>query len=187
MANHIISLTKLITDFVWHCFGWSMVGPNTYHTGHSYGAPLWRNMGSWGSLHVEVVLLVAWDCKREIRASSSLASWTVFWMTVSISTLNVRKLCVKFFPVNIMIDTTKSTRHVIDQTTSYHQWFYTANEVHRRSAFHQGRVVSYCGIYRVEPRIMLAATMYSCWAHLDTMTSCSACFVSFTAIHVYDL
>ena len=25
---------------------------NTYHIGHSYGPPLWRNMGSWDSLHV---------------------------------------------------------------------------------------------------------------------------------------
>ena len=38
---------------------------------------------------------------------------------------------------------------------------------------------------------MLTATLYSCLSHLDSMTSCSACFVSLSAIHVqythYDL
>ena len=178
MAGHVFSLEKLPTYLFWHCFGWSMVihtitgtvmvpavkkhGIMRLTTRRSNGQSasfstrqniITRKAGfiSPSAQNFAVVPLVAWYRKREIRSSSSyLTSWTVFWMTVSTSSLNARKLCVKFFSVNIMIDTTKSTRHVIDQTTSCHKCPDTANEAHGGSALHQG-VVPYCGIYRVEP------------------------------------
>ena len=33
-----------------------MIEGTTYYTGHSYGAPLWRNIGSRDSLHIDVLV-----------------------------------------------------------------------------------------------------------------------------------
>ena len=53
-----------------------MIDVNTYHNGHSHGARLWRNMGSWNSLHVYAITRVLPFQRGRISTWERLA-WSV--------------------------------------------------------------------------------------------------------------
>ena len=128
-----------------------------------------------------VLLLLARYCKCEIRSSSSLASWTVLWMTVSTSSLNTRTLCVKFFHVTIWSISRKahdiiSTRPLSDISDPTKPMKLTRKPIPPRSR----TIMRYLS---GRAQHMLTATLYSCWSDAHIIISCYACFVCRSVIH----
>ena len=123
-----------------------------------------------------VLLLLARYCKCEIRSSSSLASCAVLWMTVSTSSIDTRKVCVKFFSVTIWSTPRKehdmiSTRPLSDIGDPTQPMKLMRKRIPPRSS---NTLRDLSG----RAQDMLTATLYSCWSHVHIMMSCSACFVS---------
>ena len=106
-----------------------------------------------------------------------LPGWYSGWLFLQLVSMHGNSVDIYFVRVNIMIDSMKRTRQDIDLTTFCDQRCETAKCSSRGSPCHQG-IVGWA-------QYMLPATLYSCWSLVNTMTSCLACFVNLSAVHVY--